>query len=382
MKKSQLFTLFFHILFCLAVVLSFRYNSYLRPAALGALYKEYIAASIVLSLCYLNYFVLYPLFYVKRRFLIYIILTLLSLITFSLAEEALVYPQVYGVVHLLDINLNLYFIEQTILIMLRDACFVLFSFSLSIISSLKKENKDIYLYLHNHNHLIVAKDTKNNTVTIHLDDITYCQQIENYAYINLSNGMQYSKNCSLSALAEELGTDYSVRISRSIIAMYVYVQSYDINTVYLCTNEGVKGFAITQSYKNQAIIQLKKHCPISEDAFDTLNALETPAIVTNQSSKTLIEKDEDSISANSANLDEKRYSYMILSFITGNPDCKGSDITQFCGLSLSTVNRILAQLKEEGLVEYVGSKKTGGYRAVGVGSGESEMRGKEVVETH
>ena len=35
-------------------------------------------------------------------------------------------------------------------------------------------------------------------------------------------------------------------------------------------------------------------------------------------------------------------------------------------LSQSTVNRILKQLKDEGLIEYVGSKKTGGYRVVEV----------------
>ena len=33
-------------------------------------------------------------------------------------------------------------------------------------------------------------------------------------------------------------------------------------------------------------------------------------------------------------------------------------------VSLSTVNRILAQLKADGLIEYAGSKKTGGYRTV------------------
>ena len=31
-------------------------------------------------------------------------------------------------------------------------------------------------------------------------------------------------------------------------------------------------------------------------------------------------------------------------------------------LSVATVNRILKQLKQDGLIEYVGSKKTGGYR--------------------
>ncbi|MBR6174062.1 MAG: MarR family transcriptional regulator [Bacteroidales bacterium] len=63
-------------------------------------------------------------------------------------------------------------------------------------------------------------------------------------------------------------------------------------------------------------------------------------------------------------MDETQSSQMVLSFISEHPDCKGSDIADHLHVSLSTVNRILAQLKAEGLVEYVGSKKTGGYQAV------------------
>ena len=59
---------------------------------------------------------------------------------------------------------------------------------------------------------------------------------------------------------------------------------------------------------------------------------------------------------------EKSASQLVLDYINGHPGCKGSDITQFCRLSLSSVNRTLKQLRDEGLIEYVGSKKTGGYR--------------------
>lgn len=31
---------------------------------------------------------------------------------------------------------------------------------------------------------------------------------------------------------------------------------------------------------------------------------------------------------------------------------------------MGSLNRILAQLKQDGLIEYVGSKRTGGYRVV------------------
>jgi hypothetical protein len=364
MKKSKLIYVLPNLLFCLVVVLAFRYNSYLRPGPIGALYKEYIVGGLVLALCYLNYLVLYPIFYVKRRLLIYVSLTILSLLTFSLAEEILVFPQIYEIVHQLDINLNLYFAEQTVLILLRNFCFVVFFFSLSTICFLRKEKSDIYHYLHNHNHLVVAKDSKNNTVTIHLEDIAYCQQVENYAYMILSNGKQYSRNCTMSALFEDLGTECSLRISRNIIAMYSYIQSYDQNAVYIITHEGIKGFCITKSFRKNAIAQLKKHSPVVDYSFESPDNKELSTAVNDQSLDDHLNTDNDRMTANSDNVGDNQTSQQILSYIREHPDCKSSDLTGQFHISLSTVNRILKQLKAEGLITYEGSKKTGGYRAV------------------
>ena len=55
---------------------------------------------------------------------------------------------------------------------------------------------------------------------------------------------------------------------------------------------------------------------------------------------------------------------LLYAFIVEHPDCSASEIKKNRSLSQSSVNRILAQLKKEGLIEYVGSKKTGGYRAI------------------
>jgi predicted HTH transcriptional regulator len=50
--------------------------------------------------------------------------------------------------------------------------------------------------------------------------------------------------------------------------------------------------------------------------------------------------------------------------IADNPEISAVKISEQTFISQSTVNRVLAQLKKEGLIEYVGSKKTGGYRVV------------------
>lgn len=55
---------------------------------------------------------------------------------------------------------------------------------------------------------------------------------------------------------------------------------------------------------------------------------------------------------------------IILNFITGHAECNIKDIVGGTTIPKSTVTRILAELKAEGSIEYVGSKKTGGYRIV------------------
>ena len=126
----------------------------------------------------------------------------------------------------MGINLRLYFTGQAILIFLRDSCFFLFSFMICEISSLNGDKRDLYQYLRGQKHLIVAKEIHNKlTVTLSFEDITYCQQVENYAYIYLLNGKRYYRNCTLSVLADDIGPDFSVRVSRSMIVMYAYVQS-------------------------------------------------------------------------------------------------------------------------------------------------------------
>ncbi|MBR6174064.1 MAG: MarR family transcriptional regulator [Bacteroidales bacterium] len=358
MGKKNYVLILAHLLFCFFTVLFFRLNSSLRPAAFGALYKECIAGGIVLSVFYLNYFVLYPKLYSERRHTGYLTSVLAVLITATLSEEFLVFNQVYEIVKDIDMDLHHYFANQCVLIFFRDSCFFLFSFMLCTIRSLIRDKHDLHQYLHTQKHLIVAKDIqKKSTITVDIKDITHCQQIENYAYIYLQNGNRYTRNCTLSSLAEDIGPDYSVRISRNIIAMYAYIQSFDKNTVFIQTHEGVIGFNITNYYRETAFSQLMLHVvrrnvaeknPPFEDLSPSLPEIKQDA--------------ESRFQIDAAQLDETQSTQIVLSFISEHPDCKGSDIADHLHVSLSTVNRILAQLKAEGLVEYVGSKKTGGYR--------------------
>lgn len=354
MKKKRLLFLLPHLLFCVVVILAFRYYSILRPAACGALYKEYITSLIVLFIYFLNIFILCPKLYFKRRFLNYILTILFISCIASLTEEMIVYRQIYEIVHNLDINVHQFFLGQIVLITIRNLCFLLFSFIIANIHHLIKERDEINQFLNNKHHLIIGKDTLNNTVTISIRDITYCQQVENYTYLILINGMKYYRNSSMSSLYKDLGTNCSVRISRNIIAMYSYIQTYNSEEVFILTHEGVKGFKITESYKERVLEQLGKHVvhPVTN-----INEI-------SDEQKAIILEEKQEVNMETTPIEAKQTSELVLKYIQEHPNCKGGDITQYCKQSLRTVNRILAQLKKEGLIEYVGSKKTGGYKVV------------------
>ena len=357
MKNKRLLRIFIHLCFCASTLLFFRFNSWFRPIALGAFYKEYIAGALVLSVFYLNFFVLYPQLYLKRRFSCYVMTSFLSLVVAAVTEERLVYRQTLEIVQNLNINHHHYFIQQTLWLLIRDSCFYFFSFFASTVYSLNKEKENLYQYLYHHNHLIVAKGHHNTVVTIPIREITHCQQSENYAKIHLLDGNCYTRNCTMSTLAEDFGPDCSVRISRSIIVMYDYIQSFDENTVYIQTHEGIKGFNITKSYREQTLSLLKSHIKKETVIEKTEDSEEDISLSENNQEMVTRAKPNEEMQ----NL-EKSASQLVLDYIKRHPDCKGSNITQVCRLSLSTVNRTLKQLKDEGLIEYTGSKKTGGYR--------------------
>lgn len=53
----------------------------------------------------------------------------------------------------------------------------------------------------------------------------------------------------------------------------------------------------------------------------------------------------------------------IYEFIAKNPSVRANQISESLDIPVRTVQRSLSRLKEEGLIEFKGSKKTGGYFA-------------------
>lgn len=352
------------VLFTALILYFFSYYSVLRPAAYGALYKELISASFVVIICFLNYFVLFPYLYRKRKFHLYAVLSVSSALLAAFAEEMLIFPQVSEIIRQIDdMSIREYSIILAITLSIRNLCFVGFFFLLRLLEDALYENMEINDTLKRINSLIIANNdnsnNKNKTITIPLNDIVYCQQEENYTYLFTTDGNKYNKNCSLSNFANQLGNQLVVRISRSIIVFYKHVYSYDNNTVYVVysNKEKVVGFKITDAYKDNAVKLLKKHTKPqlhSESTEDEPNE----AQYLEESVKIINEKETNPQTKKGKN------AQLVLEYINSHSNCKGSDIANHFHVSQSTVNRTLKQFRKQGLIEYVGSKKTGGYRVI------------------
>lgn len=52
----------------------------------------------------------------------------------------------------------------------------------------------------------------------------------------------------------------------------------------------------------------------------------------------------------------------IISYIEKTPGCKLTQIQDVIGKSLATTKRYVQLLRENGIIEYIGSPKTGGYK--------------------
>lgn len=349
--------------FSVIVLLFFRYYSLLRPVTCGAFYKEWLAGCIVLALCYLNYFILYPHLYEKRRPLVYVLAIVFSAGVATSLEVMLVYPHVNDFLNMInDISSKEYYTIMVVSLFLRDLCFAFFFFLIKLLETAYDENKDVNALLQNTNHLLLARtvDKEKVLLTVRLEDIVYCQQEENYAYIYLADGTKVCRYCSLKSLYELLTPLRAVRISRKVLVLYPYIVSYDNNAVYigLPNNEVSVGLEITDAFRQHALPLLKYHC-----AFVEKRKTETVSEITTVDASGILQEESENVQSFGFSKDEyENATTPVLAFIKSHPGCKGSDIKEHFQISLSTINRILAQLKKEGLIEYVGSKKTGGYR--------------------
>ena len=348
-----------HIAFCIIIIVLFGRNTIIRMPVCSEMYKEYLTGFLVLALYYSNTYVLFPRLFLKGRLLIYLGTTIIALVIATSVELIMVYPQIKPALTIVfgstDINRVLF--SYWAMIFLRNSGFLLFSFALCNIryQTLMKEKYETYIRKKNQEvdtHII-----DNTEGFINVRDILYCQQAKNVTWICLEGGVIVTRYGSLKKTKQLIGDDLTIVVSKSLFVMQEKIQSFDEKTITIWDSIKQERHSFTWSVRfyDCAIQRLKTYLQ-KKDVFEDVENTDS--------------KENKSISSYEWQnkkvtlLKQHRNARRVFSYIHRHPSCKANQIAAKLSISEGSLNRILAQLRKEGLIEYVGSKKTGGYHAI------------------
>ena len=359
-KNMRLYgTIMMHLLFCIVILLFFGNHCRLRPAAYPSLYKEYITGIIAIVAIYLNYWILFPKLYIRRKHKAYWLCTIFSIVFSACMEMLLIGPQLVSV-YMCSMgnpdfpNVIEHIILDTIFVTIRNGGLVLFAYTIREIQWLKKQTAEKDTIVRKQYDSLDVKDENHKTLFINTASIYYCEQERNNTVIFMLEGKKYMRYCSMSTLENLLGETEFVRISRNVIVPKKLVIKFKDNTVELKENfnyEQPVVFKINESYLqkvvNQLGLELKKTVSTEEIVTKELNSKKSPSVPDIQSLLEVFNQNQKLLT--------------VYHYISTHSNCKISDISDDCKISKGSVCRYLAKLTEHGLISYNGAKKTGGY---------------------
>jgi hypothetical protein len=342
-----------NVMFCAALLWFFTQNAYLRPY-LGSPAKEFVSGSLLLASLYANYFFLYPKLYRDHAIWYWICVTLIPL-AISCVELAV------GASFIKECTVTLiekrgvfrYFSKLLLFVFGRNTAFNFIPFAIRNIQQLQEEANIRTQVVCQQIRMLDVCDSKKNFLLISIDNIYYCRRDGNYIRIFLvdSDGTYVTRYGSLKFMEQLLGHKDFIRISSSILVPFLYIKSYDENRVVMKTINWTKEplvFKIGTKRKEQIVEELATHFQSDHAKI----ASESPILksVENQNKQTYYHPSQDKIAG-------------VFQYIKEHPGCRSTEIVANVGYKLSTTERCLSELRKKGLVEYVGSKKTGGYQA-------------------
>ena len=346
MKRSVVFQILSHLIACIAVILLFGRNCKMRMAAFPCMYKEYLSGIIVVAMTYLTAFVLFPRIFSRHSALKGTLSLLTVIFMATLAEMALVYPQVISLL-MRQFPKNtaiLYFAEDSLSVFFRNTAIVSFVLIYRMLQKEKNKNRQLVRLSVNHHKELSLTDNRRVFQTP-LDNVVYCEQIQNYTRFYLFDGTTGYLHCSLSETVALLD-NYGVQISRSVFVMLDKIVAYDGNIMTVAGENNIS-LKVTDGYRETADARTGRLGNLNNNTSSVHGGKNSVINGKNNRQQTLIQI-----------------------FITDNPGCSEKDIMQHTSLSRSSVAKYIARLKQQGLIRHVGSNKTGGYEAANDERGE------------
>ena len=318
----------------------FANNALLRPACESA-NAEVLTGLSLLALVYMNAFIFHPLLYRKNQTLLYILLTILSVFVSLASEWLLTYPQLLASMsaELGDHEARSFLMWTLPFVLLRDVGLVSFTFLVCEFYANRKYGETVRKLFLDEKNMLLANDGKGNPVLVPIGNIRFYIQERNYGKIFCGEDKTLFYYGSLKQFQLQDDEAQFVRVSRNTLVATAHILSYENGSLIL--EDEKEPFTVSATFMDEVRRKVSDKIP---------NIVTCTSISGNKQSQ----KDK--------HLEKKRKS--ILHNIAKEPGISTVKLSDKTGFSLSTVNRILAQLKMKNLVEYKGSKKKGGYYVV------------------
>ncbi|MCR5549760.1 MAG: LytTR family transcriptional regulator DNA-binding domain-containing protein [Bacteroidales bacterium] len=339
-----------NILFCAALLWFFTRNAFLRPYA-GSAIKEVFAGILLLGSLYINYFLLYPKLYKQHAFWAYWFLVFgISLIA-GVLDMVIAYPHISNsnAMFIETIGFTKYFAPRVLFIVGRNLAFNFFPFMLQERRQLQKTLENEVKVVYQQARLLDVCDKDNNCRHIPADNVLYCKKEGNYTYVYTVDGDVFTRYCSIKYMEQHLGDKEFIRISSSVIVPFKYVVLCDGNTVVMKMMPWMEEpLAFSLDINRDPLMADKIRVHLYSDLKPIGNG-----------QPNISEKDKKSLSA-----PPKDKLDAVINYIQAHPGCQAKEIIKHTSFSKTTMDRCLLHLKQQGLIEHTGSKKSGGYKAV------------------
>lgn len=342
-----------NVLFCAIVIRFFTRNAILRPYA-GSSLKEAFSAMLLLGSVYANYFLLYPKIYQKYSYFVYWLSVVFIAVIASIIDLAIAYSYIVSCnAQIIQLVGSYKFFSRILLFITgRNLALNFFPYlfreRLHFRQSLEKERVIVYERVR----MLDVTDKNSDIQLISIDEIFYCQQQRNFTIVYTVQNKSYRRLGSMKHLEQLFGTKEFIRITNTVMVPFQYIKSCKENVVVMKKmpwQDAPTAFALEPKDSEETAESILEGLM----RYKTLaggkgSSVKVPRHAVKR--KPIVPPDEKV--------------RVVLSFIENHPNCNSVDIIAETQFSLSTVERCLIELKKNGLVEHVGSRRRGGYIVV------------------
>lgn len=353
MKNRKKFVIILlNVLFCAIMLVFLTRNAYLRPFA--GFFKEFLLGLLLLGTLYINYFLLYPKIHQKHSHNVYWLTLVLMAVATSSIDIAIAYPNMVSCskVIIQIVGPFIFFSKTLLYIAGRNLALNFFPYLLRerqhYQQALEKEVSIVYRDVR----MLDVVEEHNDIQLVPIEDIFYCHQQGNFTEIHTVQNRKYTRLGSMRHLEQLFGKEEFIRLTTTVLVPFRYVELCQEDEVVMQKmpwEEESTVFKLEAKTKEEIAKRISES--LQRETVETIDDNVHEELAGPKAKRKPVTPPEEKINE-------------VLSYIKKHPNCNSVGIITKTGFSQSTVERCLYELKKQGRVEYVGSKKTGGYRVV------------------